>query len=52
MVFFILRNFGHSIYEIDRIGKIIELKSALDVVLFQLPFRDLFHPVFQVRSFN
>ena len=52
MVFFIVRNFGHSVYEIDRIGKIIELESALDLVLLQLPFRDLFHAVLQVRSFD
>src|SRR6266705_7020866 len=52
VVFFVLRNFGHSIYEIDRIGKIIKLESALDMFFLQLPFRDLFHAVFQIRSFD
>ena len=52
MVFFFISHFGHSIYEIDRIGKIIKLKSALDMFLLQLPFRDLFHAIFEVRSFD
>src|SRR6266496_1260686 len=46
MMFFFLGHFGHGIYEINRIGKIIKLKSALDVFLLQLPFRDLFHAIF------
>jgi hypothetical protein len=33
MVFFFLGYFRDSIYEIDRVGKIIKLESALDMFL-------------------
>jgi gluconokinase len=52
MVLFVLRNFGYSIHEIDRIGEVIKLEASLNVFFFQLPFGDLFHAVFQVRSFD
>ena len=52
MVFFFLGHFRHGIYEIDRIRKIIKLKSALDMFLLQFPFWDLFHAIFKVRSFD
>src|SRR4029450_9387080 len=42
MVLFVFRYLGDRIHKIDRIGKIIEFKGALDVFLFQLPFGDLF----------
>ena len=37
-----------AVYEIDRIGKVIELESALDMFFLQLPFRDLFHAVLEL----
>ncbi len=37
MVFFFFRYFGHGIHEIDRIGKIVKLKRALDMLFLQLP---------------
>src|SRR6266851_8343651 len=52
MVFFFLRHFGHCVYEINRIGKIIELKRAFDVLLLQFPFRDFFHSLFELALFD
>src|SRR5882724_7222480 len=52
MVFFFFRYFGHGIHEIDRIGKIVKLKRALDMLFLQLPLRNLFHALFQVACFD
>ena len=52
MVLFFFRYFGHGIHEIDRIGKIVKLKRALDMLFLQLPLRDLFHALFQVACFD
>src|SRR5581483_3512741 len=45
VMFLFLRHFGYRVYEIDRVGKIIELKGAFDMVLLQFPLRDFFHPL-------
>src|SRR4030095_15504228 len=52
MVFFFLGHFSHSLHEINRIGKIIELKRAFDVLLLQLPLRDFLEPRFQLVRFH
>src|SRR5438067_2572332 len=52
MMFLFLGHFGHCVYEINRIGKIIELKRAFDVLLLQFPFRDFFEPRFQLIRFH
>jgi hypothetical protein len=44
MVLLFVRHFGYGIDEIDRIGKVIELKGALDVFLLQLPPRGASSP--------
>src|SRR5439155_7047313 len=50
MVFLFLGHFGHCVYEINPIGKIIELKRAFDVLLLQFPFRDFFHSLLDLAS--
>src|SRR5881398_333948 len=52
MVFLFLGHFGHCVYEINRIGKIIELKRSFDVLLLQFPFRDFFHSLFELALFD
>jgi len=52
MVFFFVCHFGHCVYEIDRIGKIIELKRAFDVLLLQFPLRDFFHSLLELALFD
>ena len=52
MVLFIFGHFGHCIHEIDRVGEIIKLKSALDVLLLQFPFGDFFETSFQLVRFH
>src|SRR5437763_1113222 len=52
MVFLFLGHFGHCVYEINRIGKIIELKRAFDVLLLQFPFRDFFHSLLELALFD
>src|ERR1700682_4479018 len=42
MMFLVLGNFRDPIHEIDRFGKVVELERALDMLLLQLPLRDLF----------
>src|SRR5437868_11606442 len=48
MVFLVLGYFGHAVDEINRFRKVVELESALDVLLLQLPFRDLFQAGFRL----
>jgi len=52
MVLLISGHFGHCIHEIDRVGEIIKLKSALDVLLLQFPFGDFFETSFQLVRFH
>jgi len=52
MVLFVFGHFGYCIHEIDRIGEIIKLKSALDVFLLQFPFGDFFETGFQLVRFH
>src|SRR4051794_13973217 len=52
MMFLFIGHFGHCVHEINRIGKIIELKRAFDVLLLQFPFRDFFEPRFQLIRFH
>src|SRR6266513_5464772 len=52
MVLFIFRDLGHSIYKIDRIGKIIKLESAFDMFLLQFPFRYFFKTRLQLVRFH
>jgi len=42
MVLFFLCHFGDGVHKIDRVGKIVELERALDVLFLQLPLGDLF----------
>jgi hypothetical protein len=52
MMFLFVGHFRHRVHEINRIGKIIELKRAFDVLLLQFPFRDLFHSLFELALFD
>src|SRR5437762_6969038 len=52
MVLFFFGHFGHRVYEIDRIGKIIKLKRAFDVLFLQLPLGHFFHALFQLARFD
>src|ERR1044072_4398855 len=47
MMFFLFGDLGNAVHKIDRFRKLIELKSSFDVLLLQLPFRNLFQAVFQ-----
>ena len=48
MVLLFFRHFSDAVDEIDRFGEFVELKSPLDMLLLQLPFRDLFQAIFQL----
>src|SRR5688500_17146794 len=52
MMFLLLRNFRHAVHKIDGLGEIVELKSAFDVLLLELPFRDLFQAGFRLVCFQ
>src|SRR5207248_1948962 len=52
MVFLFVRHFRDRIHKIDGVGEIIELKSALDMLFLQLPFRDLLQAIFQLIGFD
>ena len=52
MMFLFLGHFGHCVHEINRIGKIIELKRAFDVLLLQFPLRDFLHSLFELALFD
>src|SRR5215467_10632877 len=51
MLFF-LSHLSNPVHKIDRIHKIIEFESALDLVLLQFPFRDLFHAILELALFD
>src|SRR5438270_7663533 len=52
MVLLLVRYFRDRIHKIDGISKIIELKSALDMLFLQLPLRDLLQAIFQLIGFD
>src|SRR2546421_4586124 len=52
MMFFLLSHLSHPVDKIDRIDKVIEFESALDLVFFQFPFRDLFHAILELALFD
>src|SRR5262252_8216797 len=51
-MFFFLSHLSDSVHKIDRVDKIIEFESALDLVFLQFPFRDLFHAILQLALFD
>src|SRR5690242_13345460 len=51
-MFFFLSHLSDPVHKIDRIDKIIEFESALDLILFQFPFRDLFHAILELALFD
>src|ERR1035437_1637435 len=52
MMLLFVRDLGDRVYEIDGIGKVVELKCSLDVLLLQFPFRNFLEPVFQLIRFH
>src|SRR5207302_8973272 len=52
MMLFFLGDLGHGVHEIDGISEIVELEAAFDMLLFQLPFRDLFHALLELGRFH
>src|SRR2546423_1746788 len=52
MMLFFLGHFRYRVHEINRIGKIVELESAFNVLFLQFPFRDSFHALFQLGRFH
>ena len=52
MMFFIFRDFGHAVHEIDRFGKLIELEGPFDVFLLEFPLGDFFETIFEVVRFD
>jgi hypothetical protein len=52
VVFFFLSHLSDPVHKIDRIDKIIEFESALDLVFLQFPFRDLFHAILELALFD
>src|SRR4029453_16164479 len=51
-MFFFFCHLGDPVHKIDRIDKIVEFESALDLVFLQFPFRDLFHAVLELALFD
>src|SRR3954447_18974961 len=51
-MFFFLSHLRDPVHKIDRIDKIIEFESALDLVFLQFPFRDLFHAILELALFD
>src|SRR5437667_3002527 len=52
MMLLLVRYFRDRIHKIDGVSEIIELKSALDMLFLQLPFRDLLQAIFQLIGFD
>ena len=52
MMFFVLCHLGNGVYEIDRIGEVVELEGAFNVFFLQLPFRNLFHSLLKLACFD
>src|SRR5512132_201043 len=51
-MFFFLSHLSDPVHKIDRIDKIIEFESALDLIFLQFPFRDLFHAILELALFD
>jgi hypothetical protein len=52
MMLVLLGDLGDAVHELDRLREVVELERALDVFLFEVPFREFFHPVFDVFGFQ
>ena len=52
MMLLVLSHFGDAVDEIDRLGELVEFESPLDMLLLELPLRDLFQAVFQLVRFD
>src|SRR2546430_9163038 len=52
MVLFFLCHLGHCIHKINRIGEIVELEGALDMLFLQLPLGHFFQPQFCFIGFD
>src|SRR5436305_13993122 len=52
MVLFFLRYVSHCIHKINRIGEIVELERALDVLFLELPLGHFFQPHFCFIGFD
>ena len=46
MMLLVLGHFGDAVDEIDRFGELVEFESPLDMLLLELPLRDLFRRFF------
>src|SRR5262245_35931864 len=52
MMLLILGHLGDAVDEVDRFRKLIKLERPFDMLLFELPFRDLFQAVLQLVRFD
>src|ERR1700730_6181378 len=52
MMLFVLRHFRDGVHKVDGVGKIIELEGAFDVLLFELPFRNLLQALLRLICFD
>src|SRR4029077_5421344 len=52
VMFFFLSHLSDPVDKIDRIDKVIEFESALDLIFLQFPLRDLFHAILELALFD